>query len=56
MGFNIFNTFYAGFNPVKLTQHFSSDFVLGGSVAKTAFATEKGTFNYENFFFTETRN
>lgn len=55
-GFNIFNTFYAGFNPVILTHHFLSNFVLGGSIAKTAFATEKGTFNCEDFIFTETQN
>jgi hypothetical protein len=43
--------FYAGFNPVILIQHFSSAFVLGGSVAKTAFATEKGTFSVKTFFY-----
>lgn len=55
-GFNICNTFYAGFNPVILTHHFLSNFVLRGSVAKAAFATEKGTFNCESFIFTDTQN
>jgi hypothetical protein len=42
--------FCVGFNPVIFTQNFSFIFVVGGSVATTAFGTEKGTFICENFF------